>query len=155
VPAFAEQLLVGIVIAAASSWITVRLSLGRFRSERWWESKQSAYEHVIEALHHRKASMNAALREVYFGRSVGEGTRELLRERSREGSLEIEKAANVGAFLLAEEAQDAVQQYQRYIETADYDPNWVAALENDLERLDACLSKVIAIAKKDLMPGKW
>ncbi len=30
---------VAILIAAVSSWITVQLSLKRFRDEKWWEKK--------------------------------------------------------------------------------------------------------------------
>jgi hypothetical protein len=45
----------GIVIAAASSWFTVQLSLRRFWQEKWWERRVTAYERVLEALHHSKA----------------------------------------------------------------------------------------------------
>jgi hypothetical protein len=48
-------LLSGIVIAAVNSWITVQLSLRRFRTERWWERKVEAYERIIAALHPTKA----------------------------------------------------------------------------------------------------
>ena len=44
----------GVVIAAISSWITVQLSLRRFRTERWWERKAEAYERIIGALHDSK-----------------------------------------------------------------------------------------------------
>jgi hypothetical protein len=45
----------GILIAAVSAWITVQLSLRRFRTERWWERKVEAYERIIGALHDAKA----------------------------------------------------------------------------------------------------
>ena len=44
-----------IMIAAVSSWITVQLSLRRFRTEKWWERRVAAYERLIEVLHHSKA----------------------------------------------------------------------------------------------------
>jgi hypothetical protein len=36
----------GILIAAATSWITVQLSLKRFREEKWWERKADAYSNI-------------------------------------------------------------------------------------------------------------
>lgn len=48
------QLLTGFVLSVAASIITaiatVRLSLSRFRSERWWERKADAYSRLIEEL---------------------------------------------------------------------------------------------------------
>ena len=40
-------LLTGIGIASASSWITVRLSIRQFRSQRLWEKKVETYQRII------------------------------------------------------------------------------------------------------------
>jgi len=45
----ALSIFTAIVIAAISSWITVQLSLRKFRAERWWERKAEAYSKIIEA----------------------------------------------------------------------------------------------------------
>lgn len=45
------KVLPGIAIAAGSSWITVQLSRHKFRSEKCWEKKVTAYERVIQAFH--------------------------------------------------------------------------------------------------------
>ena len=47
-------LITGIGIAAASSWITVRLSIKQFRSQRLWEKKVETYQRIIEAFHKSK-----------------------------------------------------------------------------------------------------
>ena len=47
-------LLTGIGIAAASSFITVRLSIKQFRTQRWWEKKVETYQKIIEAFHKSK-----------------------------------------------------------------------------------------------------
>ena len=55
---FFLKFLVGIAIAILSSFITVRLSLARFRSEKWWEKKVTSYEKVIEAFYFSKKFTN-------------------------------------------------------------------------------------------------
>ena len=41
-----------IVAAIVSAWITARLSLRKFYSEKQWERKFAAYSNIIEAMHH-------------------------------------------------------------------------------------------------------
>jgi len=45
-----NNILPGLIIAVATSWVTVRLSLRRFRTERWWERKADAYSDLLEKL---------------------------------------------------------------------------------------------------------
>ena len=40
-----------LVVGVCTAIITVRLSLRRFRSERWWERKADVYSRIVEALH--------------------------------------------------------------------------------------------------------
>ena len=54
-PVIVWQLLTGIIIAAVSAWVTVQLSLRKFRKEKWWERKADTYSNVIEALYNSKA----------------------------------------------------------------------------------------------------
>lgn len=49
------KFLVGIAIASLSSWITVNLSLKRFRTEKWWEKKSEVYASLLGTLHDSKA----------------------------------------------------------------------------------------------------
>lgn len=42
----------GIIGAVLSAWLTARLALRRFYSEKKWEQKYAAYKDIIEAIHH-------------------------------------------------------------------------------------------------------
>ena len=39
-----------LLIAAVASWITVKLSLRKFYTEKWWERKAQAYSEIIGSL---------------------------------------------------------------------------------------------------------
>lgn len=133
------SILIGTVIAAVSLWITVQLSLRRFRSEKWRERKTEAYERIIEALHHSKAFADAHLEAGYEGRDVSDQRDKLLRERSRQAHLEIEKAADIGAFILSDEAQERLKRYHAEAKDATNAPHWDTFLEGCLSATDPCL----------------
>jgi hypothetical protein len=140
----------GIVIAAVSSWITVQLSLKRFRSERWWERKAQAYEKIIGALHDSKAFADKHLEAEYSGRKIAEEKDKELRARSKVAHEEIEKAIDTGSFLLSDEALSRLKQYQKDMEKASDTQMWFEYLEGDLAATSNCLKDLIQIAKKDL-----
>lgn len=146
----ANSILVGVIIAAASAWITVRLSLKRFRSERWWDRKVEAYERVIEALHHSKAFSDAHLNASHEGRELSEERDKDLRKRSAQAHIEIEKATDMGAFLLSDEAHERLKKYRKDTTEASDTPHWEVYLQGDLVATESCLADLIKIAKKDL-----
>lgn len=146
----ALNVLTAILIAAVSSWITVRLSLRRFRAERWWERKADAYSRVIEALHNSKAFADQHLEAGYQGRELPEDRDKELRSRVRAAQDEIRKAMDVGAFLLSEDALNRLKQYEKGAEDASGQKSWYEYLEADWAATDKCLKDMIEIAKNDL-----
>ncbi len=140
----------GIIIAAVSSWITVQLSLRKFRTEKWWEQKVEAYTKIIEALHNSKAFVDNRLEMECNGREVSEEKDKELQQRSKAGHEDISKAIDTGAFLLSEQALCRLKQYQKEAKEASYTTDWIEYLQGDLAATDSCLKEIIEIAKKDL-----
>ncbi len=146
----AINILTGILIAASSSWITVRLSLRRFRTERWWEKKVEAYERVIDALHQSKAFSDAHLRAFETGRELPEERDKELRSQSKQAVMEIERAVDVGSFLLGHDALDRLKRFRKEVRSASNEVSWFEYLEADWEATNSCLEDLIIIAKKDI-----
>lgn len=146
----ALNILTGIAIAAVSSWITVQLSLRRFRSEKWWEKRVEAYERVIEALHHAKAFSSAHLDAFEMGKGVSDKQNKELRANSKKAQLEIERATEIGGFIICEEAVQRLKQYQGEAKSAGNTQHWHEYVEADWVATNACLEGIIRIAKKDL-----
>lgn len=61
------QILIGFVLSVVASiisaFVTVRLSLNQFRSQRWWEKKAERYSQIIEHLSHLEFSLGEWLEE--------------------------------------------------------------------------------------------
>ncbi|HZY10789.1 MAG TPA: hypothetical protein VFF29_06500 [Bacteroidota bacterium] len=139
-----------VFIATVSSWITVKLSLRKFQTERWWERKVEAYERIIEALHHTKAFSDAHLDANHEGREVSKERDDELRRRSREAHFEIAKAADMAAFFLSEEAKNRLDRFLVEEREASNTTDWQIYLESDWAATNSCLEDFIKIAKKDL-----
>jgi hypothetical protein len=147
---FVLALLTGIVIAAVSSWITVQLSLRRFRTERWWERKVEAYERIISALHDAKAFAETHLHADMQQRDVPDDVAKDLRDRSKLAQDEIAKAIDIGAFLLSKEALSRLKQHKKDEAKASEQRMWFEYLDADWAATDECLKDLIEIAKRDL-----
>jgi hypothetical protein len=140
----------GILIAAVSAWITVQLSLRRFRTERWWERKVEAYERIIGALHDAKAFADTHLHAGLEQRDVPDEIAEELRGRSRTAHAELLKAVDLGAFLLPDEALSRLRRYRKEESEAADIPDWFGHLEADWKAANDCLKDLIQLAKRDL-----
>lgn len=151
----AYKILIGIIIAAASSWITVRLSLARFRSEKWWERKIDAYTKVIEAFHHSKSFSDKHLNAEMRGSDLPEEADQEVRALSKEAHKEIDKYTNIGSFLFSDGFYLKLKQYQRESDEVSSDSyGWTDYLIKDQELTERYLNELISLAKKDLRQNK-
>ena len=94
------QLLGALLIALVSAWLTVRLSLRRFRLERLWDRKAQSYERVLEAFHKSKKFSFEHLRAWEHGRELTDERDKELRRLAHEALEEILRVSDVGSFTL-------------------------------------------------------
>lgn len=148
------QVLLGIpaaiFIAAVSSWITVQLSLHKFRKERWWERKVDAYTSVIEALHNSREFTSQHIDAELGGREVNDEHDAELRAKAKHANEEIRRAASTGSFFLSDQAAARLAKLQQEVEGARNATHWFEYLESDWTAVNACLQDIIQIAKADL-----
>lgn len=152
-PDILTNILTGIIIAGTTAFITVQLSVKRFRQERWWEKQVRAYEKIIEALHYSKAFSDVHLNARYEGKEVSQDKDNELRMKSAEAHREIERTADVGGFLLSTEARDRIRRYRQEASAAKNTNDWIVYLEDDLAATSSCLEDLVKIARKDLKIG--
>ncbi|MBT3320724.1 MAG: hypothetical protein HN392_00385 [Anaerolineae bacterium] len=144
------SILTGILIAGATSWITVQLSLRQFRSQKWWEKKVDAYTRILNALHQLKKSSNEHLEAEYRGRTVGEERAEELKELSKKSREELKSAMDIGAFLLSDKAVKVLDEYESQIDNLDQIESWFEYIDYLNAINQKTLKKIIPIARKDL-----
>lgn len=106
------QLLVGVAIAAASSYFTVQLSRRQFRSEKWWEKKAEAYERVIEGFHGLKKFAHQNLEAETRGQELPDDRRTELNRIFQQAKDEILRASDVGEYVLSKKAIGLLARYE-------------------------------------------
>jgi hypothetical protein len=146
----ALQIVVGIIIAAMSSFITVRLSKHQFRSERWWERKVAAYERVIEAFHDFKRFSSEHLEAAQNDNEVPKDRETELRQRASRATDEIKRASDIGSFLLSKEALAILEKYHKTSETLAECDSWWEYLDKEWSIANEHMKEFIAEAHRDL-----
>jgi hypothetical protein len=157
-PELLTNLVLAIASAIVSALITVHLALKRFRAERWWERKADAYSAIIEALHHMKRGIGDDLRGIEQNRPPPDDERDKeLTARYAKASDEVHKAADLGSFLLSDQASEALKELMDGLRQAHEDalvdgmyPDAYIGLSGQLKAIEKCLAKLPQIAKRDL-----
>ena len=144
------KILSAIAIAAASSWITVQLSINKFRSERWWEKKVKAYECVIEAFHNSKEFYSEHMIAEEERRKVSDERDAELRKLSKEAKDQISRASDIGSFILSKEALEILARYHSQLASAPRGQTWYEYLDTDLSLTNSYMHEFIQEAHRDL-----
>jgi hypothetical protein len=143
-------ILSAIFIASVTSWITVHLSLKKFRSEKWWERKVDAYINIFNALHKSKKFSDEHLEAGYRAKEVSEDRDKELRKLAKESREDLLQVADVGAFLLCREAIKVLKDYESEVDKLAECDTWYEYLDGDNTINHRTIQKLIPIARSDL-----
>lgn len=135
-----------LIVAVVTSLLTVRLALGRFYSEKWWERKAAAYAAIIESMHYVREHADSHLAHEERGRipMPPEGKEKLMLELQN-AMASLRKHRDVGGFLISDRATAALNELfleldksaniglqRTFFEYLDYR---VGALDRSLEQM--------------------
>ena len=148
------SLIVGIfpslVVAICTAIITVRLSLRRFRAERWWERKADTYSRIVEALHNAMEYCEAMSDESLTHNVITPERKAQLIQDYRQATLELRKATGVGAYIISPEIADALARSQARPELDWQTTAPFEFYDHEREGYKAALGEVRELAKQDL-----
>lgn len=148
----------GLIVAVVTSFLTVRLSLRRFYSERWWERKADAYTDIIEALHAKLEFLDSYFSVMHDGEKLSEADIDRLRAANREADQKINKLIRIGTFVISEEVATLLEYYQAdqaKLKRDVYEADEGAWFGHEQKLTDRCLVKVRDAAMRDLKVSPW
>lgn len=146
----ALQATTALAIALVSSWVTVQLSLKRFRAERLWDRKVQAYERLIDAFHNSKKFSIEHLDAEQKGENLSSERKDELRKISKDAQEEIQRMADIGSFTLSNCAIKIVIKYKTDINDNEHASSWIEYLEHNYDITCKYMELIIDEAKKDL-----
>jgi len=146
----ALTLISSLMVAVVTALLTVKLSLRKFYTERWWERKADAYSRIVEALLRHKNYVEQKLEIEMSYPKEDRGKGKDIERQWADANAELERAVDLGAFVISEETEEIIR---KFLKRPIGDPNYyspVDVMETDLSYVKKCLSSVKVAAKKDL-----
>jgi hypothetical protein len=132
----------GIVI----SFVTARLTVTGFCSQRLWELKLKAYCDILEALH----QMKVANRHDWIAHENGGVLPECAKQMWESSREQISRVADLGDFTIHCEATAILRQFERDMASICHEQSFEEVLTEFDGFLDRCLSNIKPVAKRDL-----
>ena len=128
----AFQLVGAICVSLITAWLTVRWALNRFKSEKIWERRVSAYADVLSALGEMLVPVGAWIDAEHMGVVLSDETSNEFRERYQTALRKFESVSAMAEFLMGGETAKiligVVDQLQQSSRNADsfYESNEAA-----------------------------
>ncbi len=139
-----------VLIPVLTAIITVKLSLNKFRTEKWWEKKAETYSGIVDALHKLKNYCEQKLEAEYRPDSIFEGKEEELQYQYKLAYQEVIKAIDVGSFIISNKALTVLLDYENRPRLSWNENPLSEIIDNDLKYTKLCLEIFKKEAKKDL-----
>ena len=144
------NLVVGVVVAVISAYLTVLLAMRRFRTQQWWVRKVDAYMAMLDALHHAKGVTAMRLSEIEEHREYRNEHREQMQKKGSVAFGEIQKAVDTGSFLLSNKANEILKKLIRALREPHNADDYYDHLGASFAAIEACLKELPVAARKDL-----
>ena len=146
-----------ILVAVITSFVTVRLSVRAFSSQRWWERKADAYSSIINALSQELAEAWRIL-DAEERRPAGAagGAPPLLgeaeaRTRRGEAQLRLHEAASEGAFFISKSAAKHLEELRGALADNNIPGGGLYEhVDAEYTALNTCLAGIRESAHRDL-----
>ena len=143
---YTQNFIMPLAIAVITSYLTVKLSIRQFCSQKWWEKKSEAYSHIIEQLSRLKYFFREWSGTIEESKKLGLEFQKKLHEEYMEAEKEIIKAAASGSYIISEEGTNALEKLLTELAQKDQ-------LKDVLDNHDSvknCITEIRKFARKDL-----
>lgn len=147
---------IGLVSSVAGSivgsLVQHRLGLDRERKRQWWERKASAYANILESLHHMNQYFRRMVDWEETKKEKPDEMRVSLRSSYREGLSRVDRAIDMGAFVIEADAVKALRALRTSISIPAWDRSisFYELLSEQWTAVEECLAVVRKIALTDL-----
>ena len=134
----------GLIIASLSSWITVRLSLSKFKKEKRWERQVVGYERVLDALHAIKKNNREWDNAFRIDRHTPPTEKLEALDAKREEAMDfLERAIDLGELILPKDVIGDIRMMLAELRSLDInEENYMEAYSLENEVIEKALGKI-------------
>jgi len=143
-------LLIGVGISGITAWITVKLALRRFYTEKWWERKAQAYSEIIGSLARMRMYFSRWGEELIEHRVMSREEKEKFEKEYRLAREVIGNAVAVGSFVISEKTADLLEAFLKQLGEGGISRDLSEDVGIRYRQVNECIVRLREIAKKDL-----
>ena len=136
-----------LLVSIITAYITVRLSMRQFYSQRWWEKKAEVYSHIMEHLSYLQYHLGEWEAEFIGEKTLSKEAKERLAEGYRQSKESITKAAAIGAYIVSDNVATALAELLRELNKSDPMGDIMADIEMHSSAIEKCIAKIREDAK--------
>ena len=145
------SLIPALMVSIITAFLTVKLSIRQFYSQRWWEKKAEAYSHIIEQLSNLQYFFGEFYDEYTHTKTLGDKNKEILSEGYHQAREAIVKVASIGSYIVSDETATALEKLLLELEKRDPKEDLVGSIANNYESVKGCIIKIREYSKADLL----
>lgn len=141
------------VFVLIAAFLAARWAVSRMIQEKWWERKEQAYREIIESLYDLMHYSDLCA-DQHLTQGHANPTEELA-QKYRQAHWRIEKATDIGGFVISDEATKVLQELRSRPKLRwDENPQWEFYEEqckqyrNALDKIRDCARKHLGINRK-------
>jgi len=144
------MVIVNAVSIFLASWLTVRLALQRFYTQKWWERKAQAYSEIIGSLAKMRICFDKWFDEDIELRKMSPEAGKRVNEEYASARRVIENAEAVGSFIISEEAAKVLRSFLKELQKEDIQGNCLKDRDRHYDELIKCIAELRKIANREL-----
>jgi len=144
-------LLPALSVSILTSYVTVKLSMKQFYSQKWWEKKAEAYSNIIEQLSYLQYYFGEWLDEGVGMKELSDEDRKRLKQGYGQAKEYITKAAAIGAYIVSNNTAKTLEEIVRSLEQNTHGEDWVSDINTKYGLVEKSITKIREFAKKDML----
>ena len=139
----------GMLLSVFTSWITVRLAIKRFRTEKLFEKRLEAYVSAMKAMHDAHQCVEQWIRWEELPREIPDDRNEELRSSYRRSKDTLRTLAGMGELMFSAGASRVLSELVTLLDSPNMHGQ-AAGIYDERESLAAALKELPVLAKLDL-----
>ncbi|WP_024334653.1 hypothetical protein [Desulfotignum balticum] len=145
-----NNILPGVVVAFITSIVTVKLSINKFRSERWWERKADTYSKIVTSIHQLLACCEDHVEYIESGMEDDSNAEKRFQNAILAATGQMDKTLEAGSFFISSDSEKVIKNLKMNLEKAKDQSGFDEYFTYIFESLKEGLSEIQRLAKKDL-----
>jgi len=147
---FIAQAIISLCGALLAALLAAYLAMRRFREEKWWQRKSEIYSELINELHELKYPKVRFFDSLVEGIKIDDDEAHELIRRQKDSQNKALQVAERSSFVLNESVLLEVRNMDKCINRAKNLESAIEQYQEEIHAIDECISRVMAIGRKDL-----